>query len=47
MAILHLAIVNEIMSLPAWSNVAALNDLGYSIERITKNLLQICTQVYN
>jgi len=33
MGILHLAIVNIIISLPALLNVAALNDLGYSIER--------------
>jgi len=33
MAILHLATVNVIISLSALSNVAALNDLGYSIER--------------
>ena len=33
MGILHLAIVNVIMSLSALLNVAALNDLGYSIER--------------
>ena len=33
MAILHLAIVNVIISLSALLNVTALNDLGYSIER--------------
>ena len=31
--ILHWAIVNVIISLPALLNVPALNDLGYSIER--------------
>jgi hypothetical protein len=33
MGILHLAIVNMIISLSTLLNVAASNDLGYSIER--------------
>jgi len=33
MAILHLAIVNVVISLSALLNVTALNDLGYSIEK--------------
>ena len=38
MGILHLAIVNVIMSLPALLNVAALNDLGYTVERYDESL---------
>ena len=36
--ILHLAIVNLIISLSALLNVAALNDLGYSVERYDESL---------
>jgi len=39
MAILHLAVVNVIISLSALLNVTALNDLGYSIERYDESII--------
>jgi hypothetical protein len=36
MGILHLAIVNVIISLSALLNMAALDDMGYSTERYDK-----------